>query len=293
MAVFTGNGSAASPSLTFSSDTNTGIFRPGADQLGLVTNGANRLFINSTGLVGVGTTSPAALLTVNGVGAFGAGAAATPSIARSSDLDTGMWFPATNTLALSTGGSERARIDSSGRLLVGRSSGVGTGRIQVQESRRVAGGQGRGIVEVVGSTGGSGSGVASGTVVDLATVTLGVTGSSADAGVYFRLEVFTGITGSDRGYTVATSIREGMLTAYAGISQVRANAEVRNLQASTNAGVYSITLATDVVTAASPSFTVQATPTITGASSSGVQAVLTYRLYILEGAHANTVTNLL
>ncbi len=66
MAVFTGNGSAASPSLTFSSDTNTGIFRPGVDQLGLVTNGATRLFINATGQVGIGTASPGALFDVAG-----------------------------------------------------------------------------------------------------------------------------------------------------------------------------------------------------------------------------------
>jgi hypothetical protein len=64
MAVFTGNGSAASPSLTFSSDTNTGIFRPGADQLGLVTNGATRLFINATGQVGLGITTLSEQLTL-------------------------------------------------------------------------------------------------------------------------------------------------------------------------------------------------------------------------------------
>jgi hypothetical protein len=58
MAVFTGNGSVGSPSFTFSSDTNTGIFRPGTDQLGLVTNGATRLFIGDTGRVGLGTSNP-------------------------------------------------------------------------------------------------------------------------------------------------------------------------------------------------------------------------------------------
>jgi hypothetical protein len=64
MAVFTGNGSQASPSLTFSSDTNTGIFRPGVDQLGLVTDGATRLFINATGQVGLGITTLSEQLTL-------------------------------------------------------------------------------------------------------------------------------------------------------------------------------------------------------------------------------------
>ena len=89
----------------------------------------------STGNVGIGTTSPDALLTVNGIGAFGAGAVTTPSIAATGDLNTGFWFPAADTIAASTGGSERARIDSSGRLLVGTSTsyalGGGDRRLQV------------------------------------------------------------------------------------------------------------------------------------------------------------------
>jgi hypothetical protein len=56
MAVFSGNGSAVSPSFTFSSDTNTGIFRPAADQLAIATNGSTRLFINEVGRVGIGIT---------------------------------------------------------------------------------------------------------------------------------------------------------------------------------------------------------------------------------------------
>jgi len=48
-----------------------------------------------------------------------AGTAALPSLVSAVDTDTGVWFPAANTVALSTGGSERARFDSSGNLLVG------------------------------------------------------------------------------------------------------------------------------------------------------------------------------
>jgi hypothetical protein len=62
------------------------------------------------------------LLTVNGIGAFGAGAVTTPSIAATGDLNTGFWFPAADTIAASTGGSERLRVDTSGRLLVGTST---------------------------------------------------------------------------------------------------------------------------------------------------------------------------
>ena len=57
-----------------------------------------------------------------GVFSHAAGAVGTPSITFTGDLNTGFWSPATDTLAASTGGSERLRIDSSGRLLVGTST---------------------------------------------------------------------------------------------------------------------------------------------------------------------------
>ena len=54
MAVFTGNGSAASPSFTFSSDTDTGLYRgTGPDTLFFTTNGSNAIEITSSQFVGV------------------------------------------------------------------------------------------------------------------------------------------------------------------------------------------------------------------------------------------------
>jgi hypothetical protein len=81
---------------------------------------ANLVFVDaSTDRVGVGTSTPDAKFTVNGVGAFGDGAAATPSIANTGDLNTGFWFPADDTIAASTAGSERLRLDASGNLGLG------------------------------------------------------------------------------------------------------------------------------------------------------------------------------
>jgi hypothetical protein len=52
-------GSAASPTLRFSGDANSGLYSPGADQVAVATNGTGRLFVDASGDVGVGTASPA------------------------------------------------------------------------------------------------------------------------------------------------------------------------------------------------------------------------------------------
>lgn len=49
---------------------------------------------------------------------LGAGVVGTPSLAAFGDTNTGMWFPAADTIAWSTGGSERMRVDSNGNVVV-------------------------------------------------------------------------------------------------------------------------------------------------------------------------------
>ena len=51
------------------------------------------------------------------------GSAATPAI-RGTDANTGIFFPAADTIAFSEGGVESMRVDSSGRLLIGTNSGT-------------------------------------------------------------------------------------------------------------------------------------------------------------------------
>ena len=69
-----------------------------------------------------GTVLTTAGDTLTGVLSISAGTAALPGLAIASDSNTGIYSPGADQLALSTGGTERVRIDSSGRLLAGTSS---------------------------------------------------------------------------------------------------------------------------------------------------------------------------
>jgi hypothetical protein len=103
------------------------------------TAAASRLFINSSGSVGIGTTSPQELFHVN-TGASGG------QVLRMSTNGTDIGYLYQNTggvilgaystrfLGFETNGSERARIDSSGRLLVGTSTNQGSANLQIKGS---------------------------------------------------------------------------------------------------------------------------------------------------------------
>jgi hypothetical protein len=115
--VFRGNGGANTESqLAHRGTGNFSLLAEEAAPITFSTSNTERLRIASDGKVGVGTSSPNALLTVNGVGAFGAGSVSAPSVATTGDLDTGMYFPGANQLAFSTDGDQRLFIQNNGAV---------------------------------------------------------------------------------------------------------------------------------------------------------------------------------
>ena len=166
------DGSASTPGLAFRDDLNTGIFSSAADTFNVATAGVERMELGATTIfnedgadvdfriegdtdanlfyvdagnnrIGIGTSSPSSLLTVSG---------ATPQI-RSVDTDgTNDYSTFQNSSGQSvynavdnnthgkhlfqTAGTERMRIDSSGRLLIGTTSSrtvQGTSILQIEQ----------------------------------------------------------------------------------------------------------------------------------------------------------------
>lgn len=96
------SGSVSSPSITFSSDTDTGIYRPLANTIRLVVGGSQPFTFSSTSF------ASSVAITV-GDGTNGA-----PSIANTGDTNTGIYWPGTDQLGITAGGEQIAVFDAFG-----------------------------------------------------------------------------------------------------------------------------------------------------------------------------------
>lgn len=100
-------GTASAPSITFSGDTNTGIYSPGADTLAFAEGGVEAMRINSD----------AQVVTV-------AGTASLPALTFTGDTNTGIYSPGADRIGFTEGGTQVGEFDASGNFLM--NSGYGS-----------------------------------------------------------------------------------------------------------------------------------------------------------------------
>jgi hypothetical protein len=117
-------GTVTIPTVSVSSTTDSSSVSTGS----IITAGgvgvAKALYVGTTANVAGAVTLQSAL-SVTGVTTVQAGTAAAPAITTTGDTNTGIFFPAADTIAFSEGGAEAMRIDSSGNVGIGTSSPSG------------------------------------------------------------------------------------------------------------------------------------------------------------------------
>jgi len=101
----TGNGTAAAPAYTFASDPDTGIYRVGANDIGVATNGTLAFDVSAT----AATSALPLVLPV--------GSAAAPAGTFTGDTDTGIYRVGANDIGISAGGTLRFDVSATAATL--------------------------------------------------------------------------------------------------------------------------------------------------------------------------------
>ena len=119
----TGHATPNGTELLLDSNGNFEIFQRENLNVEFFTNGSQRMTINGSGDIGIGTTSPNEKLVVQGNSSV-TGALFITSNTSTPSAGAFLYRPASNTLALGSNSAERMRIDSSGNVGIGTTAPV-------------------------------------------------------------------------------------------------------------------------------------------------------------------------
>ena len=105
-------GTVGLPSLTTTSDTDTGLYFPAANQVALTANGTQVLRVSHNG--STGTTTATGDVSISGsvtsVLKLSDGTVSAPALAAASETNTGIYFPSSEALAVAIGGRKVVEI---------------------------------------------------------------------------------------------------------------------------------------------------------------------------------------
>ena len=135
------DGTAADPSITFTNNDNTGIYRPGLNTIGFTTGSTQRAVISANGNLGINSPSPIERLTVVGNARVDVSSGKSALI-KKADNSTDVLFTTLGTYPLLMGvnNSEKMRIEDTGNVLIGTTTNpldsklFVEGSVQVQET---------------------------------------------------------------------------------------------------------------------------------------------------------------
>ena len=132
------DGTAVSPSISFTNDQNTGFFRPGTDQVGVTTAGTQRAVFNGIGNFGVGVNDPLSRVQIAGDLRVDVNQTSTVKLMESTTSTDPLFATMTQIpLLMGVNEGEKMRIDADGSVLIGTTTNADNAKLKVQGSVQV------------------------------------------------------------------------------------------------------------------------------------------------------------
>jgi len=206
------DGTAAAPSLNFTNEPTTGLFRASANVMGFAVNGVSRATMTTTGVTVAGTITP------TGSVHAAAGSLGNPSIAFNADQNTGLYRIGTNNIGVAANGNKVLDIATTGLTVTGALGASSLTSPAGNNLTLAAGGTNQSVILMPSGTGGVGIGTTTpGATLTLATLdtllkpALGLRQANA-LGYGYDFDTETALVGRLDLYRVSNNVRTQMMS---------------------------------------------------------------------------------